>query len=119
MARPLVVCLCAGWCSACNAYRATFDALAAAHRDVADFAWVDIEDESDALDDPDIENFPTLMVEAGPALFLGPVLPQPAAAERLLQQALAGRLDAAAGDAERALAARVRAVLAGRPGEGR
>lgn len=111
--RPLVVCLCAGWCSACTAWRATFDALAARHAASADFAWIDIEDDSDALGDPDIENFPTLLVEAGDGLFLGPVLPQPAAAERLLQQAGAGGL--AAGSAEaRALAGRVRAVLAAR-----
>ncbi len=114
MTRPLVACLCAGWCSACNAYRATFEALAARHGAEADFAWVDVEDESDALGDPDIENFPTLLVRAGGGLFLGPVLPQPAAAERLLHEALAGRLAPARSADDQALADRVVRLLAGR-----
>ena len=93
VARPLVACLCAAWCEACREYKPTFDALAQRFAGVADFAWVDVEDESDALGDPDIENFPTLLISAGEAaLFFGPVTPQAQTAERLVQSAVAGDL---------------------------
>ena len=72
-----MACLCADWCGSCREYRATFDALAAQFAAEAQFAWIDIEDESDALGDPDIENFPTLLVADDRALrFLGPVTPE-------------------------------------------
>ena len=112
--RPLVVCLCAAWCGACRDYRATFESLAASHGAEADFAWVDIEDDSDALGDPEIENFPTLLVSDGDALFLGPVTPQPAAVERLVRLARAGGLPAAPNPADAALAERVRRVIESR-----
>jgi thioredoxin 1 len=98
-ARPLVACLCAEWCGSCREYRPTFDALAKRFAEVADFAWIDIEDESDALGDPDIENFPTLLIASDDrALFFGAVTPQPQTAERLVQGALAGDLGAIEGD---------------------
>jgi thiol-disulfide isomerase/thioredoxin len=110
--RPLVACLCAEWCGSCREYRATFAALAAQFGAAADFAWVDVEDDADALGDPDIENFPTLLIaDAGGPRFLGPVTPQAQTAERLIRGALAGEL-AVSGD--QALAARVRAVVAAR-----
>jgi thiol-disulfide isomerase/thioredoxin len=110
--RPLVACLCAQWCDSCREYRATFDALAARFGATADFAWIDIEDEADALGDVDVENFPTLLIaDAGGPRFLGPVTPQAQTAERLIRGALAGEL-AMAGDA--ALAERVRALVAKR-----
>ena len=110
VARLLVACLCAQWCDACREYRAVFDELAARFASAADFAWLDIEDEADALGDIDIENFPTLLIARGDAaLFLGPVTPQAQTAERLVRHALAGALaslepGAEAGD----LAVRVR-----------
>jgi thiol-disulfide isomerase/thioredoxin len=110
-ARPLVACLCAAWCGACRDYRATFDALALRFAAVADFAWIDVEDESDALGDPEIENFPTLLIAAGgEALFCGPVTPQMRTAERLVQSAVAGELQPLGtdGSSARALAAKVR-----------
>lgn len=85
----LVACLCAGWCSACREYRATFEQLARAHPDMR-FVWVDIEDESDALSpfDLDIQNFPTVLVARGAELrFLGVLQPQSAALSRTLQAA--------------------------------
>lgn len=110
--RPLVACLCAEWCSSCREYRATFAALAAQFAGAADFAWVDVEDEADALGDPDIENFPTLLIaDAGGPRFLGPVTPQAQTAERLIRGALAGEL---ALTADRALADRVRTLVAER-----
>src|SRR5450631_2974754 len=91
--RLLVACLCAEWCGACREYRPTFDALAAQFAGEVEFAWIDIEDEADALGDPDIENFPTLLIATDEAtLFLGPVTPQPQTAERLVKSALAGAL---------------------------
>jgi thiol-disulfide isomerase/thioredoxin len=94
-ARPLVACLCAAWCVACREYKPTFDALTQRFAGVADFAWIDVEDESDAIGDPEIENFPTLLITAGEAaLFFGPVTPQPQTAERLVQSAVAGDLTA-------------------------
>lgn len=79
-----VICLCAEWCSACREWRAQF-ALAATALPGAQFAWVDIEDEADAVGDVDIETFPTLLVaHKGKARFLGPVLPAVAQIGRLL-----------------------------------
>ena len=109
--RLLVACLCADWCSGCREYRPTFDALAARFADVADFAWIDIEDEADALGDPDIENFPTLLVADAQALrFFGTVTPHAQTAERLVRSALGGELPSVAG-ADAALADRVRSLL--------
>ncbi len=93
-----VACLCAGWCVACQAYVATFAQVAQAHPDVH-FAWIDIEDHSDALGDEalDIENFPTLLVLKGGQdqrpLFLGTVMPHAGTLERMVQAAQAGSMD--------------------------
>ena len=112
--RLLVACLCAEWCGSCRDYRATFDALAAQFASEAEFAWIDIEDESDALGDPDIENFPTLLIiDAGSLRFLGAVTPHAATAERLVRSALEGALPPLAGPAA-ALAERVRSVVGSR-----
>ena len=98
LARPWVACLCAAWCVACREYGPTFAALAARFGADADFAWIDIEDDADALGDLDIENFPTLLIaDAAGARFFGPVMPQASAAERLIRGALEGGL-AAGGD---------------------
>ena len=95
--RPWVACLCAAWCVACREYAPTFAALAARLGGEIDFAWIDIEDDADALGDLDIENFPTLLVaDAGGARFFGPVTPQAQTAERLLRGVLAGELAAVA-----------------------
>ena len=114
--RLLVACLCAEWCGSCRDYRATFDALAAQLAAVADFAWIDIEDESDALGDPDIENFPTLLLADGGGLrFLGAVTPHAATAERLVRNALEGELPPITGPQD-ALAGRARQLVARRDG---
>ena len=112
--RLLVSCLCAAWCGSCRDYRATFDALAAQFAASADFAWIDVEDEADALGDLDIDNFPTLLIAEGDTLrFLGVVTPQPQTAERLIRSAIAGELEA---PADAALVARVRAITAAAAG---
>ena len=80
-----VVCLCAAWCGTCRDWDAPFFSAAADHPQ-ADFHWVDIEDEADALGDIDIETFPTVLVaHRGRVRFYGPVLPSAAQLSRLLQ----------------------------------
>ena len=112
--RPRVVCLCAAWCVACRDYAATFAALAAHFHAEADFAWIDIEDDADALGDLDIEDFPTLLIaDASGARFFGPVTPQAQTAERLVRGALAGSLAVVAA-VEPALVERVDALVPGR-----
>jgi len=73
----LVACLCAAWCRTCDEYRPTFAAAARARPELR-FAWIDIEDHSDALGPLalDIDDFPTLLIARGGTLrFFGPLLP--------------------------------------------
>lgn len=96
----LVACLCAGWCSSCRDYRATFSQLAREHPGLR-FVWVDIEDHSDALAPfgLDIQNFPTVLVARGDELrFLGPVLPHPSTLARTLAAAREAVLGASRAD---------------------
>jgi thiol-disulfide isomerase/thioredoxin len=88
----LVACLCAGWCTTCDAYRPVL-ADVAAQRPGMHFAWIDIEDDADALGDDslDIETFPTVMVlRAGRPLFHGTLLPHAGTLLRLLDSLQAG-----------------------------
>ena len=79
-----VIALCAEWCNVCREWRAAFNETAAARPDLH-FAWVDIEDEADAMGDVDIETFPTVLIgRDAEALFLGPVQPQAAQLARLV-----------------------------------
>ncbi len=82
----LVACLCAAWCHTCTAYQSTLATLAAGRPHLR-FAWIDIEDDADALGDEalDIETFPTVMLmRAGVPLFYGALVPQAATLARLL-----------------------------------
>ena len=87
LARPdtwLVACFCAAWCNTCTEYRPKLQALAEA-RPQHVYAWIDIEDEPDLLGDEDVENFPTLLIQAGGrVLFYGPMLPHIGHLERML-----------------------------------
>ena len=79
-----VICLCAEWCGVCREWREAFTQAAAAHPELR-FAWVDVEDEADAMGDVDIETFPTvLMAREGKPLFYGPVLPSGTQFTRLI-----------------------------------
>lgn len=81
----LVACFCAAWCDTCTQYRPKLEALADSQPQHA-YAWIDIEDHPDLLGDEDVENFPTLLVQAGDnVLFYGPMLPHIGHLERLLQ----------------------------------
>ena len=88
-----VICLCADWCGVCREWRDAFTQAAAAHPELR-FAWVDVEDEADAMGDVDIETFPTVLIaREGKPLFFGPVLPSGTQFTRLiasLQDAPAG-----------------------------
>ena len=79
-----VICLCADWCGVCREWREQYEQLAAAHPDLH-FAWVDVEDEDQAMGDVDIETFPTMLVAQGESpRFFGPVQPSAAQLSRLL-----------------------------------
>jgi thioredoxin 1 len=79
-----VICLCAEWCNVCRSWRAAFDEAAALHPQLR-FAWIDVEDEADAMGEVDIETFPTVLVaRGGQPLFFGPVQPSAAQLTRLL-----------------------------------
>ena len=79
-----VICLCAAWCGVCREWTPVFEQLAATHPQVR-FAWVDVEDEADAMGDVDIETFPSLLVAHGTrARFFGPVQPSSTQVARLL-----------------------------------
>lgn len=81
----LVACLCAAWCDTCGAYRTSFDGLIAEHGDKC-FAWIDIEDHAALVDELEIENFPTILIEfKGQVLFFGTMLPDASQLNRLLQ----------------------------------
>ncbi|MBC3936542.1 thioredoxin family protein [Undibacterium rugosum] len=82
--RWLVACLCAAWCDTCNAYRTQFDELAKKHPDKC-FAWIDIEDDAHLVDEVEIENFPTLLIQVDSNVeFLGTMLPDTVQLHRLL-----------------------------------
>lgn len=88
----LVACLCAGWCTTCDAYRPVLVDVAA-QRPGMRFAWIDIEDDADALGDDalDIATFPTLMVlQGGRPLFHGTLLQHAGTLLRLLDSLQAG-----------------------------
>ena len=87
----LVACLCAEWCHTCVDYRAGF--LAMAERfPRAEFRWVDIEDEAEAVEDIEVENFPTLLIRRGPqTLFQGVLLPHHEHLRRLLEKLIEGK----------------------------
>lgn len=90
-----VICLCAHWCRLCNAYRKTFEAFAARQTE-HQFAFIDIDDESDLLDSIeglDVVDFPTLLIiDAAGLRFFGPVTPQSETLERIVCTAGAGKL---------------------------
>jgi thioredoxin 1 len=79
-----VICLCAQWCGVCREWRDAFNEAAAAHPHVH-FAWVDVEDEAQAMGDVDVETFPTVLVAQGTSpRFFGPVQPSAAQLARLV-----------------------------------
>ena len=108
----LVACLCAGWCRTCDDYRAPFEALAR-ERPELNFAWIDIEDHSDALGPLalEVENFPTLLVAHGEQLrFYGTVLPHASTLARTVDAAQRAVLTPTVKGLDAALIGRLHAV---------
>jgi len=103
-----VACLCADWCGVCREWRESFTAEAARHPGMR-FAWVDVEDEDDAMGEVDIETFPTVLVARGAdVLFLGPLVPTGNQLARLLATLQADPVPAPGlGDAARHLLKRL------------
>jgi hypothetical protein len=118
----LVACLCAAWCRTCDDYRQVMADAASSHPSLR-FAWVDIEDHADALDDAegaaeDIENFPTLLLaRGGVPHFFGTLLPHAGVLQRLLARALAGDLPPLADATARRMAQAVEGLMADEPDE--
>jgi len=81
----VVACYCAQWCDTCRQYRDGFESLARRWPQHV-FMWVDIEENEALLDDEEVEDFPTLLVQSARGnLFFGPMLPHPEHLERLLK----------------------------------
>lgn len=83
--QPLVVCFCAAWCDTCGIYRSKLATLAENLNDTI-FVWADIEDYPELLGEEDVEDFPTVLIEARDQVqFYGAVLPHINQLERLLE----------------------------------
>jgi thioredoxin 1 len=79
-----VACLCAAWCGVCREWQPLFTEQARAHPHMR-FAWVDVEDEDDAMGEVDVETFPTLLIARGDeVLYLAPIPPSAGQFARLL-----------------------------------
>nr|WP_295076855.1 thioredoxin family protein [uncultured Roseateles sp.] len=103
----LVACLCAAWCRTCDSYHDTFAQLRQQFPDYR-FIWVDTEDDEELIGDLDVETFPTLLIGVGEQLrFIGPVTPQLATAQRLLESAVQSPKAGAADPAAQALLVRL------------
>ena len=88
--------LCAQWCTTCREFLPMLDALAA-RLPQHSWVWIDIEDDAALVGDVDIETFPTLAVYVDATLaHFGPVLPNPALVERLVQGARPSQASGAA-----------------------
>ena len=80
----LVACLCAAWCGACREYQPLFVQLQSEFPKVR-FVWVDIEDEAHLVDPVEVDDFPTLLMAAGPhTRFFGTVTPHLDTLRRLI-----------------------------------
>jgi thioredoxin reductase (NADPH) len=103
------VVLCAEWCTTCRDFLPAFAELAA-RRPEASWVWIDIEDDAALVGDVDVETFPTVALYVDATLrHFGPMLPQAALVERLVDNAGRGRAD----DAPEDIAGLMRALLAG------
>ncbi len=110
----LVACLCAEWCGTCRDYAAVYAALRRQFGARSRFAWVDIEDDDEAMGTVDVQDFPTLLIARGDDIvFFGPVMPHERTAAALIERALRGELPVVDDAALAGLPRRVRALAAG------
>ena len=83
----LIVCYCAAWCDTCRDYQPDFTTLSdkwPAHT----FVWIDIEDDPELLDDYDVDDFPTILIQTSSGnVFFGAQLPYISHLDRLIQSA--------------------------------
>lgn len=103
-----VICLCAAWCGVCREWEPAFAQQARAHPQIR-FAWVDVEDEAEAMGDLEIETFPSVLIARdAQVLFLGPVPPSGSQLGRLIASLQAQPVPAGGlGAAEQALLRRL------------
>lgn len=81
-----IACYCAQWCDTCVAYQPELTHLSERYPQHC-FIWIDIEDDPDLLDDFDVENFPTLLIQKQDKnYFFGTMLPHISHLERLIQR---------------------------------
>ena len=84
----LIACLCADWCDVCKTYRPKFELLARQFPELL-FIWVDIEDQASLVDDLEIDNFPTLLIQQRETVsFYGVMRPDTVQLERLIRAQL-------------------------------
>lgn len=83
----LVACYCAAWCDTCRDYQPEFSALSAQWPQHT-FVWIDIEDDPHLLDDIDVDDFPTILIQSPRGnLFFGEQLPYISHLDRLIKSA--------------------------------
>lgn len=79
-----IACYCAQWCGTCKSYRTDFALLSEKFPQHL-FVWIDIEDNPELLDDIDVENFPTLLIQQQDHnYFFGTMLPHIQHLERII-----------------------------------
>ncbi len=82
-----VICYCAEWCDTCRQYLNDFQHLSAQWPEHT-FIWVDIEENPEFLEDEDVENFPTILIQdKNKNRFFGPMLPHIGHLDTLLRKA--------------------------------
>lgn len=80
----LVACYCAAWCDTCRNYQSEFSELSTTWPQHT-FVWIDIEDDPHLLDDHDVDNFPTILIQSDRGnLFFGEQLPYISHLDRLI-----------------------------------
>jgi len=81
----VITCYCAAWCDTCRSYQDDFNALSEKWPQHT-FIWIDIEDSPQLLDDHDVEDFPTILIQSERGnLFFGTQLPYISHLERLIR----------------------------------
>lgn len=81
----VIACYCAAWCDTCAAYQPEFTSLSKQWPQHT-FVWVDIEDDPHLLDDHDVDNFPTILIQSAKGnLFFGEQLPYISHLDRLIK----------------------------------